>query len=153
MKHLQHPLNGVDEHRPAVSAALAGTWRSGIFGQIGDWLRQGFSDPRHGQILALSVLVLLGAWAFSFEMPLWRPVTAVCVALGVQAVGAWMMGLRFDWRSPVISSLSLTLLLRSDGPELVALAAAIAIGSKFILRIDGRHFFNPTALGLSLIHI
>ena len=97
------------------------------------------------------MLVLLGAWAFSFEMPLWRPATAVCVALAVQALGAWVTGLRFDWRSPVISSLSLTLLLRSDGPELVALAAVIAIGSKFILRFDGRHFFNPTALGIVAI--
>lgn len=151
MKQLEHTLNNLDGQTPAAPPAGARSWQSGVIGPIRNRMRHSFADPRHGQILALSVLVLLGAWAFSFEMPLWRPATAVGVALGIQALGAWIMGMRFDWRSPVISSLSLTLLLRSDGPELVALAAAIAIGSKFVLRIDGRHFFNPTALGIVVV--
>ena len=107
-----------------------------------------FADPRHGQILSLIGLVGLGAWAFAFEMPLWRPAAAVVTALAVQFVGARLVGIPFDWRSPLISSLSLTLLLRTDGPLLVALAAVAAIGSKFVLRWDGRHFFNPTALAI-----
>lgn len=110
-----------------------------------------FSDPRHGQILSLTGLVLLGVWALSFEMPLWRPAVAVGTALAVQLIAAWITGIRFDWRSPLISSLSLTLLLRTDGPELVALAAAVAIASKFLIRWDGKHFFNPTALAIVAI--
>lgn len=108
-----------------------------------------FADARHGQILALLGLTGLGMWAFAFEMPWWRPATAVASALVLQWILARGFGWRFDWRSPAISALSLTLLLRSTGPELVALAAAIAIASK-ALRIGGRHFFNPTALGIAV---
>ena len=109
------------------------------------------ADPRHGQIMSLIGLVVLGAWAFAFEMPIWRPVTAVAVALAVQLAGARLIGIPFDWRSPLISSLSLTLLLRTEGQALVALAALIAIGSKFVIRWDGRHFFNPTALAIVVV--
>lgn len=112
--------------------------------------RAHFADARHGQILALSCLVTLGALAFAFEMPWWRPVTAISTAVVVQMVIAQILTLGFDWRSPVISALSLTLLLRTEGPELVALAAVLAIGSKLI-RIDGRHFFNPTALAIVVV--
>ncbi len=110
-----------------------------------------FADPRHGQICALSTLILLGMGMFAFEMPWWRPAVAVSVALGVQAGLARAMGWRFDWRSPVITSLSLTLLFRSDGPELVALAAALAIAGKALMRVDGRHFVNPAAFAIVVL--
>ncbi len=110
-----------------------------------------FKDPRHGQILSLCCLVFLGAWAFSFEMPYWRPITAVATALAVQFWASWIAEIRFDWRSPLISSLSLTLLLRTEGADLVALAAFIAIASKFLIRFDGKHFFNPTALAIVVV--
>jgi len=51
-------------------------------------------------------------------------------------------------RSPTTTALSLTLLLRSNGWELAALAGAIAIGSKFVLRLGGRHIWNPSALAI-----
>lgn len=107
-----------------------------------------FADPRHGQLLALGTLIALGTLWLSFEMPLWRPLTALAVALTTQAVLAGWLRARFDWRSAAITAGSLTLLLRTEGPELVALAAALAIASKAFLRIDGRHFFNPAAFGI-----
>ena len=109
------------------------------------------ADPRHGQIAALLGLVSLGILAFGFEMPWWRPTVAVLTANLVQLVISQILKIPFDWRSPTISSLSLTLLLRTDGPELVALAAFAAIASKAVIRFRGRHFFNPTALGIVLI--
>lgn len=113
--------------------------------------RSTFADPRHGQIAALVVLALLGTLALSFEMPPWRPTVAVVAALATQWIASRWAGIGFDWRSPLISSLSLTLLLRTEGPWLVALAAAIAIGSKFLIRVDGRHFLNPTAFAIALV--
>lgn len=110
-----------------------------------------FADPRHGQILSLVALALLGSWAFAFEMPLWRPAVAAGTAIAVQFVATRLVGQRFDWRSPLISSLSLTLLLRTEAADLVALAALIAVGSKFLIRAGGRHFFNPTALGIVVV--
>ena len=54
----------------------------------------------------------------------------------------------FNWRSPLISALGLSLLLRVDHGWTMALAAAIAISSKFIFKVDGKHFFNPANLGI-----
>ena len=51
-------------------------------------------------------------------------------------------------RSPLISSLSLCLLLRSNSLWVPALAASIAIASKFMLRYRGKHVINPTNLAL-----
>ena len=62
-----------------------------------------------------------------------------------------ILRLSFDWRSPAITALSLTLLLRTQDWELTALAAAIAIGSKFLLRTGGRHIWNPAALAIVLV--
>jgi len=53
-----------------------------------------------------------------------------------------------DLRSPLITGLSLSLLLRADEPWLHAVAGVIAIGSKFVLRIDGKHIWNPAGLAI-----
>ena len=47
-------------------------------------------------------------------------------------------------KSALISSLSLCLLLRTDTVLVAAAGAAIAVGSKFVLRVAGKHVFNPT---------
>lgn len=106
-------------------------------------------DPRHGQILAVGMLVFAAVLWFDVEMPWWRPVTAVTAANLTQLVGARLIGIRYDWRSPTTTSLSLTLLLRTTGWELMALSAVIAIGSKFILRLGGRHIWNPSAIAIA----
>ena len=54
----------------------------------------------------------------------------------------------FDPRSPLISALSLCLLLRTNDPAAAALASFIAIASKFVIRWKGKHLFNPTNLAL-----
>jgi len=108
-------------------------------------------DPRHGQLVAVGTLVLSAVIWFGVEVPWWRPVSALVAANAVQWLGARLARIPFDWRSPTITSLSLTLLLRTTGWELVALAAAIAIGSKFVLRIAGRHIWNPATLAIALV--
>jgi Na+-transporting NADH:ubiquinone oxidoreductase subunit NqrB len=47
--------------------------------------------------------------------------------------------------------LSLCLLLRTNSLLLVAAAATVTIGSKFLVRWRGKHLFNPTNLGLVLM--
>ena len=56
----------------------------------------------------------------------------------------------YEWRSALISALSICLLLRTRNPAWMALAALLAVGSKFALRVPcaGRpgtkHVLNPT---------
>ncbi|HEY9763514.1 MAG TPA: RnfABCDGE type electron transport complex subunit D [Trichocoleus sp.] len=54
----------------------------------------------------------------------------------------------FNWRSPLITALGLSLLLRVDHLPTMMMAATFAIGSKFVLRIDDKHCFNPANFGI-----
>src|SRR5215475_10259899 len=77
---------------------------------------------------------------------------AIATALATQALCSWRFKLpSFDPRSPLITGLSLSLLLRADEPWIHALAAVIAIGSKFVLRIDGKHIFNPAGFAIVVL--
>ncbi|MFQ4146614.1 RnfABCDGE type electron transport complex subunit D [Chlorogloeopsis sp. ULAP02] len=53
-----------------------------------------------------------------------------------------------SFRSPLITSLGLSLLLRADNCTTMAFAAVLAIASKFIFKIDDKHFFNPANFGI-----
>jgi enediyne biosynthesis protein E5 len=50
--------------------------------------------------------------------------------------------------SAIITCFGVSLLLRSDTLWVHPLAAALAISSKFVLRVDGRHVFNPANLAV-----
>jgi Na+-transporting NADH:ubiquinone oxidoreductase subunit NqrB len=51
-------------------------------------------------------------------------------------------------RSATITALSLTLLLRADNPWAMPAAAVFAIASKFLVRVRGKHLFNPANFGV-----
>ena len=48
----------------------------------------------------------------------------------------------------MISSFGLSLLLKTNHWYIAALAAVISIASKYLIRINGKHIFNPSALGI-----
>ncbi len=117
-------------------------------------------DPRAYQLVALFTLLVLGLLRFGFDLPL----SHVAVTLVGALVGQWLVPRLvghfapaessppppYEWRSALISGLSLCLLLRARHPAWMGLAALIAVGSKFVLRVpraDGRghkHLLNPT---------
>jgi Na+-transporting NADH:ubiquinone oxidoreductase subunit NqrB len=101
-------------------------------------------DPRLFQIATLGGLLGYGVLDLGLDV---EPLTAavmLAVVLGTQAVGARVTGDRFDPRSALISGLSLCLLLRTNVLALAAVAAGLAIASKFLVRVQGKHVFNPT---------
>ncbi|MEL7538524.1 MAG: RnfABCDGE type electron transport complex subunit D [Pseudomonadota bacterium] len=105
-------------------------------------------DPRLFQIAALSVLLTIGTLLLGFEFHLSQTLAVVATALFVQALASRWAGIAFDPRSALITSLSLTLLLRTGAPMFAVLAAAMAIGSKFLIRVRGKHVFNPANFAL-----
>ncbi len=106
-------------------------------------------DPRYYQIAVLTSLVCFGVFVLDFGIHWHNAVVIVTTALAVQFIGTMYARLsRFDPLSPLITSLSLTLLLRTDELVLAAAAAAIAIGSKFLIRFQGKHVFNPANVAL-----
>jgi hypothetical protein len=101
-------------------------------------------DPRYYQIAVLSSLVIFGVVGLDFGIRWSNAVLIVASALSVQYLGTKLTNLpRFDPLSPLITSLSLTLLFRTDMAALAMLAACLAIGSKFLIRVNGKHVFNP----------
>lgn len=133
-----------------------------------------FQDSRDYQILFLSIFLLLGIATRDWTIQSQLVVVAVGGCLLVQAV---MMGLiRWRWRfqgvdlsltessiginrsqqwfdftslkSALITGLGLCLLLRANHFSTMLLAAGLAIASKFIFRVRGKHFFNPANFGI-----
>lgn len=107
------------------------------------------SDPRHYQIAALVCLLIINFVSIDFGARPWPSALAVAGALAAQiACSRWFGLAPIDLRSPLITGLSLSLLLRADEPWLHAAAGAIAILSKFVLRIEGKHIFNPAGFAI-----
>ena len=108
-------------------------------------------DPRHYQIGVLSSLILLGVFHFAFSLPWWHVVACVGSSLGTQAIADKVVGRKFDPRSPLISALSLTLLLRTGSITLSIAAGVLAVASKYLIRFRGKHIFNPANFGLVIM--
>lgn len=112
-------------------------------------------DPRHYQIAVLASLLAWGLLGLDLEVRAGVATTIVATALAVQWLGGRAVGAGpFEPRSVLISALSLTLLLRTASPAVAALAAALTIGSKFVIRVPAtgggtKHVFNPTNLGIA----
>ena len=107
-----------------------------------------FGDPRIYQILTLSGLLAFGWAARAFDINPFHFLAIVLTALIAQGLGSFMIATRPDLKSPLITALSLTLLLRADTFWPLVAATAIAIGSKFMLRLNGKHIFNPANIGI-----
>ena len=104
-------------------------------------------DPRWLQIFFLATFLAFGLAARDF--PLWHAPLVFAACLGTQLF--WERALRLPAAgllSPLITALGLTLLLRAGAPWVPPFAACLAITSKFLLRVRGRHFLNPANFGL-----
>src|SRR5436305_14771696 len=111
--------------------------------------RAWMQDPRLYQILVLTCLLVYGVVRLDFEIGAGRALLLLSTALLTQLACTRLWRLpAFDPKSALISGLSLCLLLRTGSAALAVLAAAVAIASKFALRVRGTHVFNPTNFGI-----
>jgi Na+-transporting NADH:ubiquinone oxidoreductase subunit NqrB len=106
-------------------------------------------DPRHYQIVMLASLLAYGVVALDFEIAAARAGSILAVALLSQysCTRLWRLP-AFDPRSAAISGLSLCLLLRTNSATLALAATVITVASKFLIRFNGKHLFNPTNFGI-----
>jgi enediyne biosynthesis protein E5 len=109
-------------------------------------------DARYFQIAALGCLLALNVTLIEFGA---RPLPSA-VAIGSALLAQWacvrLTGLsEFDFRSPLITGLSLSLLLRADAICLYAAAAVIAIVSKFLFHVNGKHTWNPAGFAIVVL--
>lgn len=119
-----------------------------------------FRDARDYQILFLSLFLVVGIGTKDWTL---RPEligVAIATTLLIQTVAATIEYLYLkkiqkvdrafnpSWRSAFITGLGLSLLLRTDHWTTMALAATLAILSKFVCKWHGKHFFNPANVGI-----
>jgi Na+-transporting NADH:ubiquinone oxidoreductase subunit NqrB len=108
-------------------------------------------DPRYYQIAILSTLLLYGTTRLGFDVSAGRAALFLLTCLATQWACSKLWKLpRFDPRSPLISGLSLCLLLRTNHWQIAMGAAVAAIASKFVFQWKGRHVFNPTNIAIVL---
>lgn len=105
-------------------------------------------DPRHYQMTVQAILLFCGLAFLDFEVTAGRAALTLGAVVAAQWVCGRAAGTPFEWRSALISGLSLCLLLRTHSTLLVLVTAFVTIASKFVLRWRGKHLFNPTCFGL-----
>jgi Na+-transporting NADH:ubiquinone oxidoreductase subunit NqrB len=105
-------------------------------------------DARNWQILALGTLLLFNLATLDYGAHLLPSLTAVAATLLTQLWFTRRLRLPLDLRSPLITGLSLSLLLRVDGLWVMACGGIAAIASKYLLRLRGAHCWNPAAFGI-----
>ena len=106
-------------------------------------------DPRVYQIAVLASMMIYGVFWLNLEIFLSQVIVIIFSVLVTQYALLRLVKLPvFDVRSPLISGLSLCLLLRTNSMFLAISASVITIASKFCIRFRGKHLFNPTNFGL-----
>ena len=110
------------------------------------------TDPRLYQIGTLAALLVYGMGWLEFDITPARAALILATALGTQKICDRLSASPAPFvstsRSALISGLSLCLLLRTNDVALACLAAVITIAAKFLIRIRGKHVFNPTNGGI-----
>ena len=128
---------------PQPSPYCAG--RGSSYGRI----HVGACDARLFQIAFLATLLSVGAFARDFA--LLPAQMALAFAAGLATQSLWIRALKIEHRgalSAVITCFGLSILLRADSLWVHPLAASVAISSKFVLRVHGKHVYNPANLGV-----
>ena len=111
------------------------------------------ADPRLYQIVTLASLLVYGMGWLEFDITPGRVALILATVLGTQRICDRLTGSTAPFassaRSALISGLSLCLLVRTNYALLACLAAVITIAGKFLIRVRGKHVFNPTNGGIA----
>lgn len=110
-------------------------------------------DARHFQIVYLSIFLIYGIFWLGWAGQHFESVTQYLLIIGVCLI-AQAIGIHFttkDFRglkSALITALGLCLLCKANSSWTLVLAAATAIGGKYLIRYKGKHVFNPANMGI-----
>ena len=109
-------------------------------------------DPRLYQIGALGLLLLYGMSVLGFDVSPARAALSISTAVITQFVCTKLRHLpHFDPKSCLISAFSVCLLLRTNSLTLALIGTVLSIASKFYIRWNGKHIFNPTNFGIVVL--
>jgi hypothetical protein len=106
-------------------------------------------DKRYLAPILVTMVLVVGQITFGFLESWGRTMLAIVSAIAIVLVlGKLFTGKWPHLASAYISGISIGMLVRSPEIWPYALCAAISITSKYLIRIDGRHIWNPSNLGI-----
>jgi enediyne biosynthesis protein E5 len=106
-------------------------------------------DKRYLAPILVTLVLLVGQLTFGFLESWSRTVIAIATAMAVEIVLARMFwGAWPHLASAYISGISVGMLVRSPAIWPYALCSALSITSKYVLRVEGRHIWNPSNFGI-----
>lgn len=108
-------------------------------------------DPRYYQAAIQLSLLLWGMLGNYFSVAPAAVFTVLSAALLCQWGFTRYLSLALNPLSTLNTALSVLLLLHAVHVGWLALAAVLAVSSKFLLRLHGRHVFNPSNIGIVLV--
>jgi Na+-transporting NADH:ubiquinone oxidoreductase subunit NqrB len=106
-------------------------------------------DKRYLAPILVTLVLIVGQISFGFLESWSRTFLAIAAAIAIELVlGRIFFGKWPHLASAYISGISVGMLVRSPAFWPYALCSAISITSKYVLRIDGRHIWNPSNFGI-----
>lgn len=108
-----------------------------------------FTDARDFQILFHASFLMLGIWFLNWDanMFAYGAIMASCVVAQVLGIYA----LKLPWnsiKSALITALGLCILFKANHVSTYVLVGFLSIASKFVIRHQGKHIFNPSLFGI-----
>ena len=106
-------------------------------------------DKRYLAPVLVTIVLIVGQVTFGFLESWSRTALAIATSIGMELVLGRIFGGRWPHlASAYVSGISIGMLVRSPEFWPYALCAAISITSKYVIRVDGRHIWNPSNFGI-----
>lgn len=102
--------------------------------------------------LLISIILLAGELAYGILESYWHTAIAIGAAVVLEIALSYFTTGKFPHlASAYITGISVGILVRTPIPWLFALCSILSISSKYALRVRGRHLWNPSNLGVSVL--
>jgi Na+-translocating ferredoxin:NAD+ oxidoreductase RnfD subunit len=109
-------------------------------------------DNRYVPPAFITLILLAGQVSYGILESYERTLLAIATAIALELIlGRIFLGKWLNLASAYITGISVGILVRSPAFWPYAVGAALAITSKYVLRYKGRHLFNPSNFGISVI--
>jgi len=132
---------------PSINAEAASPLKAKKRGL--DWKRIFSFDNRYLPPVFITCILLAGQLSFGILESYTKTTLAILTAIAVEMLLARLFTGKWPHlASAYISGISVGILVRSPALWPYALCSAIAITSKYVLRVRGRHIWNPSNFGI-----
>jgi enediyne biosynthesis protein E5 len=116
------------------------------------WKKWVSLDNRYVPPLFITLILLAGQFSYGILESYERTLLAIGTSIAMELIlGRIFLGKWLNLASAYITGISVGILVRSPAFWPYAVAAALAITSKYVLRYKGRHLWNPSNFGISVL--